>query len=117
MSIDNVLASVAVRDIESAAGWYEQILGRPGKKPMAEVAEWAFPRGGSLQVYELPERAGNGSFTLTVDDITEVESTLARMGLDASERSSNDSVDTLMVTDPDGNHIAFAQAHDSTLSR
>jgi catechol 2,3-dioxygenase-like lactoylglutathione lyase family enzyme len=116
MSIENALASVAVTDIETAAHWYEQILGRPGKRPMPEVAEWDFPRGGSLQVYELPERAGNGSFTLAVDDIADVERTLAQMGVDASERSSNESVDTIMVTDPDGNHIAFAHAHDPTLA-
>jgi len=33
---------------------------------MPELAEWQFPRGGGLQVYQLPEHAGQGSFTLAV---------------------------------------------------
>ena len=36
---------------------------------MPEVAEWKFARGGWLQVYQLPERAGSGSCTLAVSDI------------------------------------------------
>ena len=68
-------------------------------------------------MYHLPERAGNGSFTLAVDDIDSVESWLAAIGIDTSQRSSNDRVDTLMVTDPDGNHVAFAEAHDPALAR
>ena len=36
---------------------------------MPEVAEWKFERGGWLQVYQLPERAGGGSCTLAVSDI------------------------------------------------
>jgi hypothetical protein len=29
MPIDNALASVAVRSIEAATAWYEQLIGRP----------------------------------------------------------------------------------------
>jgi hypothetical protein len=116
MTIQNALASVAVRDIDSAGAWYAQVLGRPGKRPMPEVAEWTFPRGGSLQVYALPERAGAGSFTLAVDDLEELARTLGEMGIDTSQQSSTERVRTLMVTDPDGNHIAFAEAHDPGLT-
>jgi predicted enzyme related to lactoylglutathione lyase len=117
MSIDNVLASVAVKDVKTAAAWYGRLLGRPGATPMPEVAEWQFPRGGCLQVYELPERAGHGSFTLAVSDIEAETKKLAAMGLDTSQRSSSSRVKTVMVTDPDGNHIAFAEALDPTLAR
>ena len=72
MSIDNALASVAVKDLEAAVTWYEQLFQRPpDSTPMPEVAEWKFPRGGWLQVYQLPDRAGHGSFTLAVSDIEE----------------------------------------------
>lgn len=84
---------------------------------MPEVAEWRFPRGGCLQVYRLPERAGNGSSTLAVDDIDSVVSRLAALGIDTGRRSSNDRVETLMVIDPDGNHVAFAESHDPALAR
>jgi hypothetical protein len=71
VAIENALASVAVKDLDSAVKWYERILYRPPSRPMAEVAEWSFEGGGSLQVYQLPKRAGSGSFTLIVTDIAE----------------------------------------------
>lgn len=118
MSIDNVLASVAVKDLKSAVAWYEQLLGRPADStPMPEVAEWKFERGGWLQVYQLPERAGNGSFTLAVSDIEEVLADVQKLGVDTSNRSSGEMVKTLMIVDPDGNHIAFAEALDKSLAR
>jgi hypothetical protein len=73
MSIDNALASVPVKNLPAAVAWYEQVLERPAdSRPMAEVAEWRFPRGGWLQVYQLAERAGGGSFTIAVTDIEEI---------------------------------------------
>ena len=51
MSIMNALASVAVNDLNYAVRWYEKLLGKPpDSRPMAEVAEWKFERGGWLQV-------------------------------------------------------------------
>jgi hypothetical protein len=118
MSIDNALASVAVSNIRAATTWYEQLIGRPADStPMPEVAEWKFRRGGWLQVYELPERAGRGSCTLAVSDLDEVVGHVRQLGLDTSERTSNERVKTLMIVDPDGNHIAFAQALDRGMAR
>src|SRR5882762_8735026 len=43
MSIDNALASVAVKDLKAAVAWYEQLFERPADStPMPEVAEWKF---------------------------------------------------------------------------
>ena len=117
MTIKNALASVAVKDLESAASWYEKLMGKPASRPMPEVAEWSFERGGGLQVYQLPERAGSGSFTLAVDNIEDHVAHLRRLNIDTTQRSSGPQVKTLMVTDPDGNHIAFAEAIDPTLAR
>ena len=40
MTISNVLASVAVKDIKAAAQWYEKVIGRPADEtPMPELAE------------------------------------------------------------------------------
>ena len=117
MSINNVLASVAVKDIKAASKWSSQLLGIAGTTPMPELAEWQFPRGGWLQVYQLPERAGQGSFTLAVSDIAAEIKKLEAMGLDTSQQSSDSKVKTVMVTDPDGNHIAFAEATDPKLAQ
>ena len=118
MKVENAIASVAVKDLGSAARWYEALLGRPADgRPMAEVAEWKFARGGWLQVYQLPERAGAGSCTLAVDDIEELTKHLQSLGIDTSERSSGSQVRTVMITDPDGNHLAFAETIDPTMAR
>ena len=85
---------------------------------MAEVIEWELERGGGLQVYELPERAGQGSCTLIVSDIDELAQQLRSTGLAANpEPARNDRVDTIMIKDPDGNSIAFAMPKDPTLAR
>jgi hypothetical protein len=74
------------------------------------VAEWKFERGGWLQVYQLAERAGAGSFTLAVSDLDEEVARMRKLGIDCSQRTASRFVKTLMIVDPDGNHIAFAQA-------
>jgi predicted enzyme related to lactoylglutathione lyase len=118
MAVTNALASVAVKNIVEASRWYEKLFGRaPDSKPMPEVAEWKFERGGWLQVYQLPERAGNGSVTLAVSDIDEQAAHLKKCGIDTGQRTSGPKVKTMMITDPDGNHIAFAQALDAGMAQ
>src|SRR6187399_2384962 len=100
MLIDNVLASIAVKDLKSSAAWYEKLFRRPADStPMPEVAEWKFERGGWLQVYQLPERAGNGSCTLAVNDLAQIIVHLRSLGIDASEQSASEKVKTVMITD------------------
>ena len=118
MSIDNAIASVAVKDLRLAVAWYEALLKRPADSaPMPEVAEWKFAHGGWLQVYQLPERAGSGSCTLAVSDIEEVVKHVQSLRIDTSQRSSGAKVKTLMIVDPDGNHIAFSEAIDKSMAR
>lgn len=118
MSFDNAIASVAVKDLGVAVQWYEALLGRkPDSTPMPEVAEWKFPRGGWLQVYQLPERAGAGSVTLAVNDLDEVAERVGRLGIQDGQKTSNEKVRTLMIVDEDGNHIAFAETIDPTMAR
>ena len=118
MAIENALATVPVNNLQAAIAWYERVLERPAdSRPMPEVAEWKFPRGGWLQLYQLAERAGGGSFTLAVSDIDEIIARAQKLGIDTSHKSSSPKVKTLMITDPDGNHIAFAQTSDKTMAR
>lgn len=84
---------------------------------MPQLVEWQFPGGGWLQVYQLPERAGQGPFTLAVSDLATEITKLEAMGLDTSQRSSDSKAKTVMVTDPDGNHIAFAEANDKKFTQ
>ena len=116
MTVINALASVAVRDVQESSQWYEKLLG-PGSQPMPEVMEWQLERGGGLQVYSAPERAGRSSCTLIVGDIDEVAHRLQETGIAPdAEPARNDRVDTIMVKDPDGNSIAFSQPKDPALA-
>ena len=116
MPLTNALASLAVRDLPTASAWYEKLLG-PGTQPMPEVIEWQLQGGGGLQVYAAPERAGHGSCTIIVTDIDEIVQLLRTTKLaPAAQPARNDRVDTVMITDPDGNSIAFAAPKDPSLA-
>lgn len=112
----NALASLPVRNLDSAKEWYGRFLG-PGSQPMDEVVEWQLERGGGLQLYEAPDRAGFGSCTLVVTDIDDVARQLAAIGVVPPEPTRTDQVDVIMVQDPDGNSLAFAVPKDSSLVR
>ena len=115
MSIKNALASVPVRDLGAAVQWYERLIDRPSdSRQKSEVVEWKFERGGRLQVYQNAERAGSGSFSLVVSSLDEQVSTLKKCGLDAGQQMISDKAKVVMVKDPDGNSIAFAEAIDPT---
>lgn len=113
MPIQNALASIAVRDVTKARIWYEKILG-PGSRPMPEVIEWVFARGGGLQLYQLPEHAGQCSCTIIVTRIEHEVQKLIGLCIDTSQTSSTERVKTVMITDPDGNHIAFTEPIDTS---
>jgi len=117
MPIINAIASLAVRDLNTAIKWYEALFRKAPTMPMPEVAEWSFERGGWLQVYQLPERAGSGSCTLAVTNIEGEVARLKKLNIDTSHRTSTEKVKTLMIKDPDGNSIALAEATDASLAR
>lgn len=111
MTIKNAFASVAVRDFGKSVRWYEQLFGRPAdSSPVPQVAEWKFKDGGGLQVYAGMERAGGCSCTLTVSNLNEERGTLKKMGIAMDDRASTETIKTIMIKDPDGNSIAFAEA-------
>ena len=110
MTIENALASLAVKDIDASVQWYEKVLGRSADSTqMPGLAEWKFHGGGWLQVYALPERAGSCSCTLTVSDIDLEAARLNKLGV-AAGAQMGEAIKVFMVKDPDGNSTAFAQA-------
>jgi hypothetical protein len=83
---------------------------------MSEVAEWRFEGGGWLQVYQNPDRAGTGSVTLAVTDLDEQIANLRKGGIEPAAPMNSPKVNVVMIKDPDGNSIAFAQALDDTMA-
>jgi predicted enzyme related to lactoylglutathione lyase len=118
MAVVNALASLAVRNLTASIGWYETLFARaPDSRPMPEVAEWKFERGGWLQLYQLSERAGAGSVTLAVSDLEEQLATLRRLGIEPGRPMTTPQARVVMVKDPDGNSIAFAETRDPRIAR
>jgi hypothetical protein len=78
---------------------------------------WTFARGGGLQVSDGPEGAGKGSFTHAVTDLDQGVRRLDELGVDTSGRLDGDDVRVLMIRDPDGNSIAYAEATSPTIAR
>jgi predicted enzyme related to lactoylglutathione lyase len=118
MKIENVLASVAVTDLGVAKEWYAKVFQRPADStPMPEVAEWKFPRGGWLQIYRLPERAGGCSCTFAVDDLDQLVTHLQNLGVETGEEMKSEKTRVIMIKDPAGNSLAFAQALDRSMAR
>jgi predicted enzyme related to lactoylglutathione lyase len=116
--IKNVIASLAVREVTLAAEWYGRLFGRPADAaPSKELVEWKFEGGGWLQVYQVPDRAGKGSCTLSVTDLAAEISRLKRAGLETSEPSETTTMKVMMIKDPDGNSIAFVETMDSGIAQ
>lgn len=111
MPIQNALASVAVRELQSTGPWYERLIGRPADSTtVPELAEWTFEGGGCLQVYQNPDRAGLGAVTLAVSDLDEQIVKLKQGGIEPGATMHSPTSQLVMIKDPDGNSIAFAQA-------
>lgn len=118
MAIKNALASVAVKDLSLSLEWYEKLLGRAADSmPMPEVAEWLFERGGWLQVYQSKERIGSGSVTLAVNSLDEQIAALKKLEIDPGRQMNSEKVSVVMIKDPDGNSIAFAEAFDPGIAQ
>ncbi|HUE84444.1 MAG TPA: VOC family protein [Vicinamibacterales bacterium] len=116
--IKNAIASLAVSDVSKAAVWYERLFGRPADAaPMKELVEWKFKAGGWLQVYQAPDRAGNGSCTLSVTDLADEVSRLQQAGFETSEPAQTATVRVMMIRDPDGNSIALAEMSSSAIAQ
>ena len=117
MSVENVLAGIAVKNLQSAAKWYEKLIGHAGKQPMKEVFEWSLPSGGALQVFEDSKRAGSSSVTFSVKDIDAHVAQLSQRGIEISNRTKSDDVSTAIVQDPDGNQVILAEQHSDKIAK
>lgn len=105
----HLLAVIPVSDIQTAARWYERLLGAPPtNNPMPSLVEWRTTSTGWIQVFADPDNAGNTAVNLAVDDLEAAVDELASRGLTAGEiRSANKGVRLSALNDPDGNTITL----------
>jgi hypothetical protein len=111
MALKNALAFLAVRDVEEGTRWYKMLLGRePDTQPMKGLVEWQFEAGGWLQVNENKQLAGRSSVTFVETDLDDRIKQLKNAGIEPkSVISRGEQVSVVIITDPDGNQVVFAQ--------
>jgi hypothetical protein len=114
MEVINVLAGVAVSDLNKSGPWYEQLFGRPpDTMPMEGVLEWEFEKGGWLQVFQVEDGAGSSFFTLVENNVDHRVKDLKAKGIEMVSSTGSDADAVIMtIRDPDGNQIVFAQGLD-----
>jgi glyoxylase I family protein len=109
MSIDQVLAVVAVSDMTTARPWYELLMGRPeDNHPMETLVEWRITDNAWVQVFHDPQRAGSTLLNFAVDDLDEHVAEIIGRGLVPGDiETANKGVRLSTIIDPDGNRITF----------
>ena len=114
MQITNVLAGVAVRDLDRAKRWYEVFFARPADaEPMAGLTEWHTP-GGTLQLVLDEQRAGGSVVTVWVADARSALADLAsRGGPEVKlDDTTSDKVLFAELSDPDGNAVTVVEVRE-----
>lgn len=114
MQITNVLAGMAVRDLDRAKSWYEVFFARPADaEPMGGLAEW-HTQGGVLQLVLDEQRAGGSLVTVWVPDARSALAELASRGGPVVELDDVTSDKVLFATlaDPDGNAVTVVQVRE-----
>ena len=111
MPIHNARASVAVRGLQAIMAWCENLLGQPAdSRQISGVAEWQLDGGGWLQGYQNPGHAAAGSVRLAVSDRDAQIADFKTGGIDPGAPLQSQKINVVMITDPDGNSLAVAQA-------
>lgn len=110
-NINSVIAVVPVNDQDTAVAWYKTLLGRDADiVPADGVAEWQLAENAWLQVTTDPERAGNTTVIIGVNDIEVQRSACAKSGVPLGEVVEYPGIIKMAETvDPDGNKVAFVQ--------
>jgi catechol 2,3-dioxygenase-like lactoylglutathione lyase family enzyme len=111
MRVD-LFAGILVRDVETAAAWYEQLLGAPPSfRPNDSEAVWEVAENRYVYIEARPGTAGQSTLTLFVEDFDERIRQVAERGLEPDTRDVYENgVRKYVFRDPDGNEIGFGGA-------
>ena len=106
-----LFAGLAVTDFPRAVEWYVRLFDRDADV-VAHDQEvmWRVAGTGWLYVVEDAARAGSGLVAIAVPDLDEAVSDLAARGINSGPvEPEGDAARKAVVTDPDGNSIAFIE--------
>ena len=110
MTIDQVLAVVAVSDFDVSHDWYQHLFATPATNvPMpGNLAEWRVTDTGWLQVFHDPERAGTSMVNFAVEDLDQYCADLHARSVETGNIITADKgVRLCSLEDPDNNTITL----------
>ena len=106
-AITHLFAGVPVSDLDAGIDWYTRLFGQPPTVRVGDEVLWDIDEHATVFIEPNAEHAGSGRITLGV---TGLDALLERSGLEHEpvETYAN-GVRHVMIPDPDGNAIAFAE--------
>jgi catechol 2,3-dioxygenase-like lactoylglutathione lyase family enzyme len=110
VAVTHTFAGLPVTDFTAAHDWYVRLLGREADMfPHARECVWHLTPTSSIYVAQDPERAGSALVTLALDDLDDHERWLREGGFGFSDEAGGSAPRRLLVSDLDGNRLAFFQ--------
>jgi catechol 2,3-dioxygenase-like lactoylglutathione lyase family enzyme len=110
VDVTHTFSGLPVADFPAAYDWYVRLLGRPADMfPHESECVWAVTPTSSIYVVQDGERAGSALVTLALDDLNVHERRLHEAGFTFIEEAGGAAPRRLVVSDLDGNRLAFFQ--------
>lgn len=110
MSIQNVVAQIAVSNLKGATAWYGKLLGQlRGSSTVDLLSRWRLPRGGWIQLRASRQHAGASSVSLMVNDLKHQRTAMENVGIEFDAPVEGDPSNIAKLHDPDGNCIILEQ--------
>ena len=111
--ITSLFAGVPVSDLDAAIDWYTRFFGQPPTVRVGDEVLWDIDEHATLFIEPNPEHAGTGRITLGVTGLDALLERLIAAGIEPeSTETYSNGVRHVMVPDPDGNALAFAELPD-----
>lgn len=109
MTFQRLLAQAVVTDLEVAERWYATVFaGAPDARPMAGLLEWHLADSFGVQVWLDPARAGRSAMVIEDSDLDALATRLTAHGIDHDGPQPGGGARLLLLSDPDGNHVAIS---------
>ncbi len=112
-AITHLFAGVPVSDLDASIDWYARFFGRCPERRVGDEVLWEIDEHAWLFIEPNIAHAGAGRITLAVTGLDELLGRLAAERIEHEPETYSNGVRHVKIPDPDGNAIAFAEAHDA----
>jgi len=110
-NINSVISVIPVNNFQESLTWYKRLIGRdPDVVPMEGIAEWQIVGNAWVQVAIDPDRAGNTTLVICVNDLEAQCKSCSASNLPIGEIEEYPEIIKMAeIIDPEGNKISFVQ--------